>query len=727
MEKASILIVEDDSVTSYYISQLLTTYGYDVAGSARTGHQAIDMALASGPDLILMDIILDGDMTGIEAAVEIRRHADIPVIYLTANADELTVLQARDTAPFGYVIKPIQGEDLFTNIDSAIQKHALMKKLHESEARYRSLVENALEGIFVVGGRGMLFANPRLSEITGYSIDEMNGIPPSRVIHEQDYGMVMDNNRRRLAGEHMPESYQIRIRHKSGETRWVELHAVLIRWEGAPAVLAFANDITDRKVADDRLLRFASDLGQRVKELRCMYQVSKLLSEKSLATDELFVRLLECVPEAMQYPEITCARLRYDGAEYVTGGFVETPWSIMCNILVAGARRGTISVHYREQRPERGFGPFLCEEMDLLIELALHLSHFLELRGLEEKSELLSLVVESSDDAIIAESLGGIAWSWNRGAESMYGYSAEEVLGRPVMVIVPPEMRDEFHDILRRIARGERIDHYETVRRRKDGRLLDVSLTISPIVDRKGVIIGASAIARDITGQKALEKNIIDSGLHERLQLGHALHDSLGQILTGAAFMSEALRKMLAEKDPDASGRAAEIQSLINEAIGLTRTISRGLVPVDLSGNSLEDALRELADTSHRMYSIRCALDVEKGFSMEDPASATHLYYIAQEALRNAVSHGRARRVDIILRKNSERLALIVRDDGHGLKKDPDSAEGIGVKIMRYRARFIGGRMSIVPRHEGGVLVMCTVPLLSRAADCHDKIGEIPD
>ena len=120
----------------------------------------------------------------------------------------------------------------------------------------------------------------------------------------------------------------------------------------------------------------------------------------------------------------------------------------------------------------------------------------------EAHAQRLAAIVESSDDAIVSKDLNGIIASWNSGAQRVFGYTAEEIIGRPVTVLMPPERENEEPGILERIRRGERIDHYETVRRRKDGSLIDVSLTVSPVRDSAGEIIGASKVARDITERR---------------------------------------------------------------------------------------------------------------------------------------------------------------------------------------------------------------------------------
>jgi PAS domain S-box-containing protein len=154
--------------------------------------------------------------------------------------------------------------------------------------------------------------------------------------------------------------------------------------------------------------------------------------------------------------------------------------------------------------------------------LELYLRDITERKAAERASQLLAAIVESSSDAVISKNINGVITTWNAGAERLFGYAADEVIGQPVTILMPPERINEEPQILERIRRGETVDHYETVRRRKDGTLLDISLTISPIKDSKGVIIGASKIARDITERKRTEQALRDSEARFR-QLADAM------------------------------------------------------------------------------------------------------------------------------------------------------------------------------------------------------------
>jgi PAS domain S-box-containing protein len=168
----------------------------------------------------------------------------------------------------------------------------------------------------------------------------------------------------------------------------------------------------------------------------------------------------------------------------------------------SGELLGMISTHWSEPHhpPES-----LLQLLDVLARQAADL---IERTRNEEKLQLLASIFESSDDAVITKNLDGIITSWNQGAERIFGYSAEEAVGKPITILIPPERQDEEPAILARIRRGERIDHYETVRQRKHGSKIDISITVSPIRNVAGKIVGASKIARDITERKRAEAQI---------------------------------------------------------------------------------------------------------------------------------------------------------------------------------------------------------------------------
>jgi len=154
---------------------------------------------------------------------------------------------------------------------------------------------------------------------------------------------------------------------------------------------------------------------------------------------------------------------------------------------------------------------FSADEVDVALAVARHVSFGIEQVRSQRGAQQLASIIESSDDAIVSKTLDGIITSWNQGAERLFGYTAAEAIGQSVMMLIPEDRFDEEPGIIARIRSGERMQHYETVRKRKDGRLVDISLTVSPMRDRSGEIVGASKIARDITDRKYAEARLRDS------------------------------------------------------------------------------------------------------------------------------------------------------------------------------------------------------------------------
>jgi len=260
MRPKRILIVEDESLIAYDLAGSLEHLGYEVAGIATSGEDAIRMVEEDRPDLILMDIILDGEMDGIETAREIHNRHNIPVIYLTANADEATVTRARDTAPHAYITKPTNERELFSNIDTALYKHHVDEKLRKTKEKYQSLVEEINDLVFEVDENGLLtFANPVVENMSGYRLSEFIGRSFFDFIHKDDLPMVMERYQKLKTGFGTPGEFRIITR--SGATKWVRSSSRPILVNGVYRGLrGVIHDITDRKRAEEALLRTKKQL-----------------------------------------------------------------------------------------------------------------------------------------------------------------------------------------------------------------------------------------------------------------------------------------------------------------------------------------------------------------------------------------------------------------------------------------------------------------------------------
>jgi hypothetical protein len=319
-------------------------------------------------------------------------------------------------------------------------------------------------------------------------------------------------------------------------------------------------------------------------------------------------------------------------------------------------------------------------------------------------------LVESSEDAIIGETLDGYVTSWNRGAETIFGYHRSEAIHKHISLIIPPERAREESVILDKVRLGESVEHYETVRQCKDGRLIDISVTVSPIRDQHHTIVGAAKIARDITSRRQLEREILEISDREQRRIGYDLHDGLCQHLAGIELKCQVLEQKLAGLSKTEAARAGEISQDVRDAIGQARALARGLSPVTLEADGLISALHELAVIVEKLFKIRCVFDCDEGITMENQAAATHLFRLTQEAVSNAIKHGRATQISLQFKQDADRLYLGISDNGIGLPAKPFKSRGMGLRIMQSRAGMIGGTLTIERNLSGGTAIICSAP-----------------
>ena len=236
MAKAQILVVEDEGIVAMDVRNRLNGLGYAVSVVVSSGEEAFKKAGEVHPDLVLMDIRLKGDMDGIEAAEQIRARFDVPVVYLTAYADDNTLQRAKVTEPFGYLLKPFEERELHTAIEIALYKHKIEKKLKESEERYRSLFENANDGIVTFTLDGTITAvNRELEVMTGWSRGELIGQHYRKVAPTAYAALGDERTRRALAGETLPSIFEVEVVCKDGRVVPVEARTRFIHdKEGKP-------------------------------------------------------------------------------------------------------------------------------------------------------------------------------------------------------------------------------------------------------------------------------------------------------------------------------------------------------------------------------------------------------------------------------------------------------------------------------------------------------------
>lgn len=340
-------------------------------------------------------------------------------------------------------------------------------------------------------------------------------------------------------------------------------------------------------------------------------------------------------------------------------------------------------------------------------------------KALLESKAKAQAVLETTVDAIITIDARGKIESFNKAAERIFGYAAREVMGKNVEVLMPEPYRSEHDDYLeayhttgrRKIIGIGR----EVTGRRKDGTVFPMYLAVSevPLQGRKLF----TGIVRNITEQRRLEQEVLRMSEDERRRIGQDLHDGLGQMLTGIGLITSNLARQMQRDEIDLAGEIAEVAEMVKEADRYARGLAHGLVPVELEQGGLRGALERLAQNAARLFGIRCTFEERGSSTSVDTTTAMHLYRIAQEAVSNAVRHGKASEVNLLLDAGTKYLRLRIRDNGVGftdvdLAAPPEALEelrGMGVRIMHYRARIIGATLEIQGVAGVGTTITCTL------------------
>jgi signal transduction histidine kinase len=218
-----------------------------------------------------------------------------------------------------------------------------------------------------------------------------------------------------------------------------------------------------------------------------------------------------------------------------------------------------------------------------------------------------------------------------------------------------------------------------------------------------------AALTREIDERARLQKELLEISEREQRRIGHDLHDGLCQHLTGTALASHVLGQKLADKSLPETAEANRLVELVEEAIELTRTLARGLHPVEMRDGELADNFQELAANAREYLKVSCNFECQKTVPALDMNTTTHLYRIAQEAITNAVRHGKAGRVNVCLDCADGEIVLTITDDGVGLSENARKGDGMGLRIMAYRADMIGATFNIERLATRGTRVTCAL------------------
>ena len=633
--------------------------------------------------------------------------------------------------------------------------------VRRSDAMLRDFFETSTIALHWVGPDGIiLWANQAELDLLGYSREQYIG----RHIADfhADPAVISDIGLRLMRGETLQE-YGARLRCKDGSIRHVIINSSALFEDGKFVhTRCFTRDITRRKHAEDQVRDNERRFREMIDALPAAIYTTDAegrLTHFNPAAAALSGRVPElgtdrwCVtwklsPDGTQLPHDECpmaVALKENRAVDDTEIIAERP---------DGERVWLIPyprpLHDAEGRISGG--------VNMLVDIT-------ERKKAEQATGLLAAIVDSSDDAIISKTLDGVITSWNRAAERIFGYSAREAIGQHITLIIPPDRRGEETEILERLKRGERIDHYETMRAGKDGTLVDISLTISPVKDAAGRIVGASKVARNITRQKENERALRESEERFRLlschleeqvlarteelerrntevakqaevlrelsrQLMHAQdeerrrlardpHDSAGQMLASLGMNLATIIQHGKQSSPQLRGAAEEGQRTVRQLTQEIRTVSYLLHPPLLDETGLPEALRLYIKGLGDRSGLDVSLTIPPDFGRLPGEIELIIFRLVQECLTNVHRHSGSKVAVVRLSREADGVSLEIQDQGAGISAEKlseirDQGSGVGIMGMRERVRQVGGQFSIESKGLG-TTVLFRFPLPTQA------------
>lgn len=367
-----------------------------------------------------------------------------------------------------------------------------------------------------------------------------------------------------------------------------------------------------------------------------------------------------------------------------------------------------------------------------------HILNISDRKKAQEVQIRLAAIVESSDDAIVSKDLNGIVQSWNRGAERVFGYSAEEMVGNHISIIAAPDRINEMPAILQRVRSGQRIDHYETKRKRKDGVIIDISLTVSPILDPSGRIIGASKIARDISERKRMDAelratNVALSRANADLQqFAYSASHDLREPLRMISIYSQLLKKNYGETLDERANEylrysiegARRMEQLVKDLLEYTRANVADAEPPLTDANA---ALQNILPQFGPMIEENQA-SITFDSLPEIRMHSVHLEQVFQNIISNALKYRReeAPRIHVSAGKVRSEWIVSLQDNGIGIDQryaeqifglfrrlhtnDEYAGTGVGLAICRNIVERYGGRIWVTSKPGEGSTFFFSIP-----------------
>jgi PAS domain S-box-containing protein len=624
-------------------------------------------------------------------------------------------------------------------IGQFVERKRIERALYENEERLRLATQTGRVGVWdwdVVTNH--VSWTDSLYSIFGVTKEDFEGTAES-------FGALVHSDDREAVSKALDESlrtdvpYQIEFRatKPNGETIWLFSSAVVLRNNGVPRRMIGATvDISDIKRAEGALRDNEALYRSVIQALPAAVYTTDAEGRITMFNDaavEFSGRTPTigsdswCVSWKLYWPD--GRPMRHD----------QCPMAI--TLKTGEAVRGHEAIAERPDGTRVNFVPYpmpLHDSSGTLIGAINMLVDITDRKKVESTFRHYAAIVETTDDAVVSKDLNGIITSWNRAAERLFGYKAEEVIGKPVSILIPSERPDEEPTILARLRRGERIDHYETIRVRKDGQRLHVSLTVSPIKNAEGRIVGASKIARDISEQKRAQEEIATLLASERSAreeaevanrakdeflavLSHEMRTPLTAmlgwltILRGHRLDEETTKHAIETVERNAKAQAQLIEDLVDVSRIVGGKLNLEVRPVDLL--SVIDASVDVVRPAVAAKQIHLEVNTEKAVPpvSADPA---RLQQVIWNLLSNAVKFTpKGGTIEVRVSQVESSAEIVIRDNGIGISEDflplvferfrqaesvatrSHRGMGLGLAIVRHLVELHGG--TVIAESEG--------------------------
>lgn len=734
----TVLIVEDEGIIADDIAEILTGENYAVCGIVACGDEAVTAARTLRPDLVLMDIMLPGELDGVDAAALITR-IGIPVVFVTAHSNELLMKRAMDVLPYGYLVKPINRRELLAVVGLSIKRHISERGARASERagpagrdpggaafagtsagiaiddgdRSRTaLLADIIDGLPHLVCRFtddllLTYANKAYCAFFGKPIDAAAGARFLDILPAAERAMLQ--NHIDLIRQTMTErEYFAEISAEDGSSKW-------IKWTTRPII-----------AADGRTTGFQS-VGEDITPL-------KSALERLKAAEEKFARAFHHSPVMGSITRMSDGTFleindSYEGITGYSRGELIGRTAVEIGIWSSEAREKALALvrsngHLRNHEVEitcksgeartvlLSIEPILIDREPVSIGMAVDITERKRVEAeLRHREDMLTRLIENASGVVALQDLRGnilFAAGSVRCARSPHPAAAHP--GSPAF--------DRLMEAIRPLDSAVLDERTEIVEERPivhDSGTCYFLVQKYPIRDEHAAITAIGTIARDITDVRTLEKEALMAAAAERQRISHRLHDDLGQRLSYLGFAMESMRKSITQPTPAQRKDLREISRIITEAIEYAKDTAREMHPVTADTERFMHSLRDFIAQNERIYKKAVRVDIACRLEGLGDFICDTLYSILTEGIHNALKHGDGD-VTLRIRRANDALEVLLENPIAPATGGAAAGGGMGLGILRHRAVLIGASLATGVA-DGRFALSIALPLAGRRAE----------